>query len=160
MLSEIYHKSVLVFGCGNILLGDDGFGPAVIEHLQENYALPEDVLALDVGTGIRELLFDLILSDKKPDKIIIADAVDQPGRRPGEVFQMSVADLPAPKIADFSLHQFPTVNMLKELMEHTHIDILILAVQVAEIPVEIRPGLSPAVQAAIPEACRQILRNF
>jgi coenzyme F420 hydrogenase subunit delta len=160
MKPEIFDKALLIFGCGNILLGDDGFGPAVVKYLRENYALPEHVLALDVGTGLRELLFDLILSDKKPDKIIIADAVDQPGRRPGEVFQIAVADLPASKIADFSLHQFPPVNMLKELREHIHSDIIIVAVQVAEIPLEIRPGLSPAVQAAMPEACERILRNF
>lgn len=31
---KCYKKSVLVLGCGNILFGDDGFGPAVVEHLQ------------------------------------------------------------------------------------------------------------------------------
>ena len=60
----IFEKSILIFGCGNILWGDDGFGPAVIAHLKEHYLLPDDVLALDVGTSIRDILFDLILSEK------------------------------------------------------------------------------------------------
>ena len=63
MIAKIFDKSVVVFGCGNILYGDDGFGPAVIKHLQENYPLPADVLVLDVGTSIRDILFDLVLSD-------------------------------------------------------------------------------------------------
>jgi coenzyme F420 hydrogenase subunit delta len=56
---EMFEKSILIFGCGNILWGDDGFGPAVIQCLNEQYRLPADVLALDVGTSIRDLLFDL-----------------------------------------------------------------------------------------------------
>ena len=160
MLSDIFDKSILIFGCGNILLGDDGFGPAVIKHLNENYVLPEQVLALDMGTGIREVLFDLILSETKPDKIIIVDAVDHPGRKPGEVFEIAVEDIPARKIADFSLHQFPTVNMLKELKDHTGIAIIILVAQVQEIPEELKKGLTPAVTAAVDEACRLILRNI
>ena len=160
MLSEIFGKSTLICGCGNTLLGDDGFGPAVIQHLKDNYTLPEHVLALDVGTSIREVLFDLILSEKKPEKIIILDAVDHPGRTPGEVFQIAVEDIPAKKIADFSLHQFPTVNMLKELKDHTGIEIAILVAQVEEIPEEIREGLTPAVTQAVDESCQWILRNI
>lgn len=160
MLSEIIQKSTLIFGCGNILLGDDGFGPAVIKHLKENYALPEEVLALDVGTSIREILFDLILSDKKPKKIIIVDAVTHPGRTPGEVFEIGVEDIPTQKSADFSLHQFPTVNMLKELKEHTGIEITIIVAQVEEIPEELREGLSLALAAAMDKACQRILRNI
>lgn len=158
MLSGISSRTVLVFGCGNILLGDDGFGPAVIKHLREHYTLPEYALALDMGTGIRDVLFDLILSEEKPRKIIIVDAVDHPGRRPGEVFEISVEDIPAKKIADFSLHQFPTVNMLKELKDHTGLDITILVAQVQEIPDRIKEGLTPALQTAVEVACQQILR--
>jgi coenzyme F420 hydrogenase subunit delta len=160
MIREIFDKSTLIFGCGNILLGDDGFGPAVVKRLKEHYDLPYDVLALDMGTGIREVLFDLILSDKKPEKIIIVDAVDHPGREPGEVFEIAVEDIPAKKTADFSLHQFPTVNMLKELKDHTGIAITILVAQVQEIPEELKEGLTPAVTAAVDEACRLILRNI
>ncbi len=160
MSREGSHKSILIFGCGNILLGDDGFGPAVIRHLRENYALPEHVLILDGGTSIREALLDLILSEKKPEKIIIVDAVDHPGRRPGEVFEIPVEDLPASKIADFSLHQFPPVNMLKELKDHTGMDITLLAAQVQDIPKGIKEGLTPAVRAAVEVACQKILRNI
>ena len=41
----IMHSTV-IFGCGNLIMGDDGFGPAVIEELKENYQLPESATPL------------------------------------------------------------------------------------------------------------------
>lgn len=160
MLQEIFEKSVLIFGCGNILFGDDGFGPAVAEHLQQNFSLPSEVLVMDVGTSIREILFDLALSEAKPRKLVIVDAVYYPDREPGEIFEIPVEGIPAEKIADFSLHQFPTVNILKELRDHTGIEIKIVAAQIEAIPEEVRPGLSMPVQNAVPEACRQIMESL
>ncbi len=157
MTRDLFTKSILIFGVGNILWGDDGFGPAVAENLQKNYDLPEDALVLDVGTSIRDILFDLLLSEQKPRKLVIVDAVDYADRRPGEVFEIPVEGIPEQKISDFSLHQFPTVNMLQELQDHTGVEVKILVVQVEEMPDEVRPGLSAAVTAAIPEACRRIL---
>jgi len=157
MLTEALEKPILIFGCGNILFGDDGFGPAVVQHLKENYPLPADVLVQDVGTGIREILFDLALSEKKPAKLIILDAVEYPDRSPGEVFEIAVDGIPAQKTADFSLHQFPTVNILKELKEQTAIEIHIVVAQAAHVPEAVQPGLSEEVARAIPQACRLVL---
>ncbi|MEJ2226508.1 MAG: hydrogenase maturation protease [Syntrophobacterales bacterium] len=69
MLTSALEKSVLIFGCGNILFGDDGFGPAVVQQLQEQHRLPEDILAQDVGTGIREILFDLSATTHSPARM-------------------------------------------------------------------------------------------
>jgi coenzyme F420 hydrogenase subunit delta len=157
MLTEISSKDILIFGCGNILFGDDGFGAAVIKYLQENYTLPENVHIQDVGTGIREILFDMALSEKRPKKLIIVDAVDYPDRTPGEVFEISVDGIPAKKTSDFSLHQFPTVNILKELKEETDIDIHIIVAEVAYLPEEVHPGLSPEVTRALPLACNRLM---
>lgn len=156
MRRDLFAKSILVLGCGNILWGDDGFGPAVVHYLEENYQLPEDVLVMDVGTSIREILFDLLLSEKKPEKLFVLDAVDYPERRPGEVFAIPVEGIPEKKISDFSLHQFPTVNMLQELRDHAPVEITVLVAQVEEMPEEIRPGLSEAMAQAVVEACARL----
>lgn len=160
MLQEIFDKSILIFGCGNILFGDDGFGPAVADYLQQNYVLPSEVLVMDVGTSIRDILFNLALSENKPRKLIIVDAVDYPERKPGEIFEIAVEGIPVEKSADFSLHQFPTVNILKELKDHTGIEIKIFAVQIEAIPNEVRPGLSKPVQEAVAGACSHIMANL
>ena len=154
---EMFKKAILIFGCGNILWGDDGFGPAVIDWLNEKHRLPDDVLALDVGTSIRDILFDLILSDQKPQLLVVVDAVTYPDRQPGEVFEIPVEGIPEKKLSDFSLHQFPTVNMLQELKDQSGIQVKIIVAQTESIPEEVRPGLSESMQRAVAVACERIL---
>lgn len=147
----------MIFGCGNVIMGDDGYGPAVVDMLNSQHSLPEDVQAIDAGTCVREYLFDYLLSEEgRPETIIILDAVDFPDRQPGEVFEIDPSAIPPKKIHDFSLHQFPTVNLLLELEQHTGIRVIILAAQVEYIPAEIAPGLTPAMSAAVAVACEKI----
>jgi len=148
-----YEAPVLIFGCGNTLMGDDGFGPAVIECLQTGYQLPATVWLEDVGTSIRDILFDLLLADSKPRKILIIDAARQEGRTPGELFELPVDAIAADKVNDFSVHHFPSLNLLKELSETGGVEVRVLTVQVQHLPEEIQAGLSPEVEAAIPAAC-------
>jgi len=148
--------TLVVFGCGNVLLGDDGFGPAVIAALAD-CALPDWVRVIDAGTGIREHLLDyLLLPASRPTLVIVVDAGYQPGVPPGQVRICSPAALARQKCHDFSLHQFPTVNLLQELEQETGITVVLLLAQTAAVPDLIAPGLSPALTAAVPEACGQI----
>lgn len=68
-----------------------------------------------------------------------------------------MAGIPDKKTSDFSLRQFPTVNMLQELKEHSRIDLKIIAAQVEAIPDEVKPGRSPAVADAIDTACQRLM---
>jgi coenzyme F420 hydrogenase subunit delta len=158
MIELIHSKSSLVFGCGNPLFGDDGFGVEVVDHLQRSHRLPAYAACLDVGTSIRDFLFDILLAADKPRQMIIVDSAQCDGRRPGEVFEIDIDAMNPKKTSDFSLHQFPTTNMLKELKTATDMDVRILVGQIERIPDEVAPGLSPAVAAAVPAASRLIER--
>ena len=72
-ITEYWNKEILVLGCGNILFGDDGFGPAVIEYLKNNYDIPTKVCVMNAGLSVREILFNLTLNKERPNKIIIVD---------------------------------------------------------------------------------------
>lgn len=157
MIEEIMNARTIVFGCGNTLFGDDGFGPAVIRRLKEGSSLPEGVAVEDVGTSIGDILFDLAIAPEKPASLWIVDAVRIRGRNPGEVFELEVEDIPREKTADFSMHQFPAINLLKELRSEGGVEVRILAVQSEELPEEVRPGLSQSAETAVDEAV-QILR--
>ncbi len=147
----------VIFGCGNTLLGDDGYGPAVIAQLEAEQKLPDEVTTVDAGTGIREYLFDYLLAPKlRPKQILILDAVDFPDRTAGEVFAIHPTEIPVQKIHDFSLHQFPTINLLCELEEETGMQISILAAQVQSIPTRVAPGLSKPMKKAVAKTCEQI----
>lgn len=152
---DIPDKNVLVFGCGNILFGDDGFGPRVAEELLKNYHLPGSVGVINAGTSVRNILFDIALSEKKPEKIIIIDAIDA-GKTPGEIFELPIDEIPEKKIDDFSMHQLPTSNLLKELKDFCKVDVIIIACQVENIPTEVSTTISKKLIDAIPEVCKRI----
>lgn len=158
-LPDYLAKRTVVFGCGNILFGDDGFGPSVAEYLSEDYEIPDHALIVDAGTSVRELLFTILLSDIRPSTIVIVDAVDR-GKAPGEVFEISIDEIPEKKTDNFSMHQVPTSNMLKELKELGGIDIIIVVCQVERIPEEVVPGLSEPVRNAVPVASKLIYEKI
>lgn len=150
---------VLVLGCGNVLFGDDGFGPKVIEYLQKNYKIPDDVCVIDAGTGVREILFVISLSAIKPQKIIIVDTVDVK-KMPGDIFEVDIDSIPKSKITDFSMHQAPTSNLLKELQDTCKIKVVILVAQVENISSQIHEGISQSLILSIPKMCDMIMKHI
>ena len=155
---EWYDKSILILGCGNVLLEDDGFGPAVAQQLQRDFTIPSDVCVLDTGTSVREILFDTILADKKPSKIVIIDAMDC-GLEPGELFSLNIDSYPKAKLDDFSLHQVPTSNLLRELRDLCGIEIVVVACQVAGACDSVNPGLSEPVNKAVGQAVELVAKE-
>ena len=158
-LPEFCRKPTLVLGCGNILFGDDGFGCAVVDYVETHYRVPEAVCLLDVGTGVRKLLFTLCLSSARPSRLLILDAIDA-GRNPGEIFEIDPAEIPTVKLDDFSLHQLPTSNLLRELQEGCGVEVRVLACQTGPLPEEISQGLSKAVSDAVPQAAEWLVREY
>jgi len=158
-LPEYCLTSTLVLGVGNILFGDDGFGCEVIDCLEGHYSLPEGVCFRDVGTGVRNLLFTLCLSPVRPPRLLVIDAIDA-GRSPGELFEIDPSEIPVAKLDDFSMHQMPTSNLLRELQETCGVEVRVLACQTGPLPTEISPGLSAPLQAALPHAAEWVIHEY
>jgi hydrogenase maturation protease len=100
---------ILVAGVGNVLGGDDGFGPAVVSALMET-RLPAGVTVIDSGIGgfalVRELLDGY-------DALVIVDAIER-GLPPGSVRVLEpivpeIASIPeaARAAAAGDMHQAP-----------------------------------------------------
>jgi len=157
-LPDYCSARVLVLGCGNILFGDDGFGPEAIRYLKENFKIPPWMCVIDAGLSAREILFTVTLSSIRPQKIIIVDAVDA-GKKPGEVFELDISEIPLKKIDDFSMHQLPTSNLLRELKDFCGVDVKIIAIQVENIPDSVSPGISEKLIRSIPDVCKIILEE-
>jgi hydrogenase maturation protease len=45
-----------VLGLGNVLMGDDGFGPAVVREFEDTYECDSDVEVVDIGTPGLDLM--------------------------------------------------------------------------------------------------------
>lgn len=152
-------RRVLIAGVGNVLRGDDGFGPAVIAALQEA-ALPGDVHLVETGIGGINLVLELL--DGYTD-LILVDAVDRGGAA-GTLF---ILEPEVPALETFSpLEQHELATDTHQTMPGR---ILIIARAAGVLPATIRlvgcqPGetedfsmaLTPPVQAAVPTAVAAI----
>jgi hydrogenase maturation protease len=66
---------IRILGLGNVLMGDDGFGPFVVEALGAGYDFAENVTVLDVGTPGLDLAPFLMGADT----VIVLDTVRSDG---------------------------------------------------------------------------------
>jgi len=155
-LPDHLRKRVLVLGVGNSLFGDDGFGPATIQFILRSMELPRDICVMDVGTSIMPILFDILLSDAGPKKLIILDTADL-GKRPGELVRVPVEQLPQTRGSVFSFHTFSARRVLQELKDQKSLEVIVLACQAGSIPSEVEEGLSKPVGDAVSQAARIVL---
>lgn len=72
--------AIAVVGLGNVLLGDDGFGPSVIERLRARWEAPPGVAFVDAGTPGLHLVSHLA----GRQHVILVDTVAADGS-PGEI---------------------------------------------------------------------------
>lgn len=119
--------NVLVFGIGNLVQSDDGFGPQVIRELAKNMdALPEGTELLDAGTSIVDQLSDL----SKADHLICIDVVEG-GGEPGTIYRFAPADVTYKTSKFHHAHKISIFDTLKmvEQMEGKAPETIIIAVQ-------------------------------
>ena len=91
---------VLVLGIGNVLLRDEGLGVRALEHLQERYSFPEQVLVLDGRT----MGLDLLPYVEQVSSLLILDAVRM-GQPPGSLIRLEGDEIPAVLALKLSVHQ-------------------------------------------------------
>lgn len=143
-----------IVGLGQPLAGDDGVGPAIIEHLRRS-PLPAGV-SLEVmrePTGLVPLL------DELGTRLVIVDAVlSEPA---GEVLDLDGGELEVRGLASVSSHGI-SVGQALALARATSpggrlaAEVRLIAVAIAR-PVRGAQALSPAVAASIPRAARLAL---
>jgi hydrogenase maturation protease len=98
---------VLVLGVGNPLMGDDGFGLALLEHLRRSREWPDGVTLMDGGTWGMNLLPAI----EDADALLILDAIDA-GRDPGTLVVLQRGDLPRYVAQKLSPHQVDLRDVL------------------------------------------------
>lgn len=143
---------VLVMGIGNPLVCDEGVGIRVLQRLLDDYDFPPEVELVDAGTmgmSILNLFVDV-------DYLLVIDAVDHTGRPPGTVVLLAPEDLALNQVMH-SLHDMRFVNVLEaaELIGRRP-EAEFVGVQIADMGT-VGVGLTPQVEAAVPEAERAVL---
>lgn len=137
--------NVLVFGAGNLILSDEGFGVHFVRYLEENYLFPDEVELFDAGT------MGIMVTHKleEADRVYIVDVIAAEGE-PGEVRRYAKDDFMLKRIPmKMSPHQIGVQEMLliSELRDRCPEEVFLLGV----IPASYDPGneLSPLLRRTL-----------
>lgn len=98
----------LIFGAGNLILSDEGFGVHCIKYLEDNYDFPEEVELFDGGT------LGIMVTHKieEAERVFIVDTVETSGE-PGDVFRFEKEDIMLNRLpVKLSPHQIGIQEML------------------------------------------------
>jgi hydrogenase maturation protease len=154
-------RRILVAGVGNVLRGDDGFGPAVVRVLEAAGGLPPGVRLVELGIGGIGLVHELM---DGYDALVLVDAVDR-GGTPGSLYilEPEVPDAAALPVAERCAL---AADMHQAVPERA----LVMARAAGVLPPVVRlvgcqpaatedfaTTLSPPVLAAVPAAVETIL---
>ncbi len=145
---ELRSQRVLVAGVGNVLRGDDGFGPAVAELLT---ALPEGAEVIETGTGGIALLQELMVGCSG---LIVIDAVER-GAEPGTLFFIEPEVERGEHVPDIHLANPARVLSMAKTMGVLPDRVVIIGCQPLDTE-ELCQGLSPPVQRALAIAVHKI----
>jgi len=145
---DVKSKRILVAGVGNVLRGDDGFGPAVTELLG---GLPKGAEVIETGTGGIALLQELMVGCSG---LILIDAVER-GALPGTLFFIEPEIEDAVHVPDVHLANPARVLSMAKTMGVLPERVVIIGCQPADTE-ELCQGLSPPVQRALAIAVKRI----
>lgn len=149
-------RRAAVLGLGNVLMGDDGFGPYLAQFLRAAYELPEGLSVEELGTPG----FDLVPHLAGLDAVIILDAVQAPAL-PGDVRvyrrDQILRHAPGPRVSphDPALKE---ALLLADLAGEAPEEVTLIGVVPARV--DTGPGLSRAVKAALPQAAAEVVRHL
>jgi hydrogenase maturation protease len=150
-VSIALNQTVRVLGIGNLLLGDDGIGCHAIERLNAEYLFAAGVEVIDLGTpGLH-----LIESLAGTQAVIVIDAISS-SLPPGSVRTFREKDMAASGGMRNSPHQPALSESLAtvRLLDAAPAEFLLIGV-VPEC-LETGIGLSPSVEAALPEVLETV----
>ncbi|HEX4914037.1 MAG TPA: hydrogenase maturation protease [Vicinamibacterales bacterium] len=137
---------LLVLGLGNVLLGDDGAGPAVIARLRQTRAVGGNIRMLDGGTLGLSLLPHL----EDARRVILVDAVaaDAPA---GTLVRLTGAEVGPAVATRLSPHQVGVADLLEGARWHDREPQHLVLLGVVPESIELGVGLSQPVRGALPE---------
>jgi hydrogenase maturation protease len=149
-------KDIKVLGIGNILVGDDGFGPRVIEELRKR-PLPENVELIDAGVGGMAILSWI----EGADKIVIVDSVQTNDEPAGTVYRFTDKELPPSDMFMLSLHDLNLVDTINigRMVQKMPEEIVIYGVEVRRV-IEFTMEMSPEVEAAVAEVADLVMEEI
>jgi hydrogenase maturation protease len=142
----------LILGLGNVLLADEAVGAMAVRQLEEQYQSDDSLLCLDGGT----LSFSLAVHIEDCPRLIVIDAAVM-GDAPGtvRVFEDADMDLRLTRHAT-SVHEVSLADLLDMARLTDSLPTRRALIGVEPALVDWGDGLTPAVEAALPEVIERV----
>lgn len=143
---------VLIFGAGNLLLSDEGFGVHAVQYLAEHYDFDDEVELYDGGT----LGFMASHKLEEAQRVYMIDVVTTAGE-PGELFRFEKDDFILRRIPiKMSPHQLGIQEMLllSDIRGRCPDEVTLFGVVPGSFDAGIE--LTPPLQARLPELAEQL----
>lgn len=142
---------LLIIGCGNLLRGDDAFGPIMVRRLWE-LGLPEGVRCADGGTGGMDVAFQM----RGAGKVILIDACLSESE-PGPLFKVPGEQVATtPPLTGLNTHAFRWDHALafaKWLLKDAYpqqIDVYLAEAAALEFGAPRSPAMEKAAERLLP----------
>ena len=145
----------IILGIGNPILSDDGVGNRVAHALEGRPVGPEATVAETNAAGLN--LLDLLVGY---DRAIIVDAIQTRGGQPGQVYRLSLDDLPS-TLHTASIHDtnLPTALELgRRLGMAVPREVVIFAIEVADVTT-FSEQCTPEVEQSIPKVVDMVIEE-
>jgi len=133
---------VVIVGVGNRMKGDDGFGPVVIERLQNQVKVP----LFDCGTVPENYL--KLIREERPQTVLVLDAADFSGQ-PGEI---AVIEPERWRGGGFSSHSMSLKLFADLISQDTGAGVYLVAIQPKRL------GFGEQMSPEVREGCRRLQR--
>lgn len=147
---------VLIYGAGNLILSDEGFGVHFVRHLEKHYHIPENVELYDGGTlGIM-----VHFKFEEADRVILVDVVQAKGE-PGDIFRYEREDIMLKNIpVKMSPHQIGLQEMLliSEMRDAPKPDLTFFGI----VAQSLDPGdqLTPPLEAGLEKVAAMVVEEL
>jgi len=146
----------LILGLGNPICADDGVGIRIVEAVESQIHRSDADVAETSAAGLG--LLDLVSGY---ERLIVVDAIQTRGGRPGDIYRLGLQDLPAPMHCS-TMHD---VDLLTALELGRRLDmivpheVVVFAVEVSDVTT-FHEGCTPEVERAIPLAADLVIREL
>ncbi len=146
---------IAVLGVGNLLLSDEGVGPATVEFLLDRWEFPEQVYLRDVGTpGL-----GMVGHFREFEDIVVVDTV-RGGGTPGDVYRFTPEELPLGAELRVSAHNISIVDAWQyaQLLGY-EARMVVVGVEPQDISTP-RVGVTSAIEARLPVIAEVVLEEL
>lgn len=154
-MTEHARAGTVVLGAGNLSMGDDGLGLAVLQRLREGWELPADVELAEGGIWGMTLL--PVVEDA--GRLIVVDAITA-GGRPGEPVELARDELPTRYATRLSPHQVDLRDVFALAALRGTLPGEAVALGLEPLACDWGTGLSPAVAAGVDAVAARVVARL